>query len=62
MGFNTMPRRKDISSNVREAIIAAHQSGKGYKTISKQLGVHHSTVRMIIHNRENTEDRWQSSQ
>ena len=31
---NTMPRRKDISNDLREAIVAAHQSGKGYKAIS----------------------------
>ena len=28
---NTMPRRKDISRDLREATVAAHQSGKGYK-------------------------------
>ncbi|MEE6522209.1 hypothetical protein FKM82_020645 [Ascaphus truei] len=43
-----MPRRKDISNDLREAIVAAHQSGKGYKAISKQFKVHHSTGRKII--------------
>jgi len=33
---------------LREAVVAAHQSGKGYKVISKQFGVHHSTERKII--------------
>ena len=46
---NTMPRRKDISNNLREETVAAHQSGKGYKTISKLFGVHHSAERKIIH-------------
>ena len=30
-----MPRRKDISSDLREAMVAAHQSVKGFKTIPK---------------------------
>ena len=46
---NTTPRRKDISNDLREATVAAHQSGKGYKAISKLFGVHHSTERKIIH-------------
>jgi len=29
---------KVISNDVKEAIVAVHQSGKGYKTISKQFG------------------------
>ena len=33
-----------------DAIIAAHQSGQGYKAISRQFGVQCSTVRKIIHN------------
>jgi len=44
-----MPRRKDISNDLREAIVAAHQSGKGFKAISKLFKVHHSTERKIIH-------------
>ncbi|MEE6521276.1 hypothetical protein FKM82_019399 [Ascaphus truei] len=43
-----MPRRKNISNDLREAIVAAHQSEKGYKAISKQFKVYHSTVRKII--------------
>ena len=41
--------KKDISSDHRETTIAAHQSGKGYKVISKQFGLHHSKVKKIIH-------------
>ena len=41
-----MPRRKDISNDLREA---AHLSGKGYKAISKLFGVHHFTAKKIIH-------------
>lgn len=33
----------DISSGLREAIVTAHKSGKGYRVISKQSGVHRST-------------------
>ena len=33
-------RRKDISSDLREAINAAHQSGRGYKVIFRHSGVH----------------------
>lgn len=31
----TMPRRKDISNNFREATVAVHQSGEGNKAIFK---------------------------
>uniref|UniRef100_A0A3Q4HHB0 HTH psq-type domain-containing protein n=1 Tax=Neolamprologus brichardi TaxID=32507 RepID=A0A3Q4HHB0_NEOBR len=31
------------------AIVTAHQSRKGYKVISKQFKVHHSTLRKIVH-------------
>jgi len=36
-------------NNPKEAIVAAHQSGKGYKATSKQFGVRHPTVRKVIH-------------
>ena len=42
-----MPLGKDISNGLREATVAAYQSGKGYETISKQFGVQNSTVRKI---------------
>jgi len=53
---NTMPRKKDISniSNLREAIVASHQSRKGYKVIfSRQFEVHHHTDYSQV---ENTQD------
>ena len=49
MCVNTMPRKTDISNDLREEIVAAHQSRKGYEAISKLSGVHHSTERKIIH-------------
>jgi len=33
-----MPRRKDISNDPKEAIVAAHQSGRDYKAISRLFG------------------------
>lgn len=39
MCVNAVPRGKDISYALRGAIVAAHESGKGYKTSSKQFGV-----------------------
>uniref|UniRef100_A0A3Q3A0Z3 Sleeping Beauty transposase HTH domain-containing protein n=1 Tax=Kryptolebias marmoratus TaxID=37003 RepID=A0A3Q3A0Z3_KRYMA len=44
-----MPCRKYISNDLREADVAAHQSGEGFKTISKQFGVHYFTLRKILH-------------
>ncbi|MED6285574.1 hypothetical protein CHARACLAT_030627 [Characodon lateralis] len=41
--FIPMPSWKYISKDIREAIIAVHQSGKGYKVISKLSEPHHST-------------------
>jgi len=43
---NTTPRKKDISSDLRDTIVAAYQSGKGYKAISKI--VHDSTARKKV--------------
>ena len=53
MCVNTMPRRKDISNNLREATVASQQSERGYKVICKQSGVHHSTATEII-------DKWKT--
>ena len=39
MCVNTMPRRKDISNDLREADVAALQSGQVYKSISKLFDV-----------------------
>jgi len=44
-----MPRRKDISSDLIEATVAAHLTEKGHEAISKLFGVHRSTERKIIH-------------
>lgn len=41
-------RRKTISSDLKETIVTAQQSGKGYKVISRQSEVHQSFVRKII--------------
>ncbi len=43
-----MPRSKEIPEDVKEKIIFYHKSGKGYKAISKMMGLHRSTVRTII--------------
>lgn len=37
-------RRKDTSSDLSEAIVAAHQSVKGYKAVSKPFITHHSSA------------------
>lgn len=41
--WGLMARRKDINNN--ETIVAAHQSGKDHKAISKQFGVHYPHVK-----------------
>jgi len=45
MCVKTMPRRKYVGNYFRGAIVAAHQSRKGYKAIFKQLGVRYAVVR-----------------
>src|SRR4029434_958157 len=44
-----MARSKEIPRNLRKQVVDAHQAGKGYKTISKQFGLHQSTVRQIVY-------------
>ncbi|XP_011476103.1 uncharacterized protein LOC105354509 isoform X2 [Oryzias latipes] len=44
-----MPRRNEIPVGIRLRIVEMHQAGKGYKSISKSLDIHLSTVRQIIH-------------
>ncbi|KAM9313300.1 uncharacterized protein PAF06_011291 [Gastrophryne carolinensis] len=44
-----MPRSKEISEDVKRRVIEAHKDGNGYKKISKDLGIHRSTVRQIIY-------------
>lgn len=43
-----MSRRKEISYNLRKAIVVAHQSGKGYEAIQIQ----HSTLKELYINGE----------
>ena len=44
-----MARTKEISEDLRKSVVDAHQAGKGYKTISKEFGLHQSTVRQIVY-------------
>lgn len=46
---NKMPRRQDISSDQRKAIVAAHQSEKSHEVISSKMYSISSTIRKIIH-------------
>ncbi len=43
------PRSKEIQEQMRNKIVDMYQSGKGYKAISKALGLQGTTVRAIIH-------------
>lgn len=44
-----MPRTKELSEELRKRIVDAHEAGKGYKIISKEFGLHRSTVRQIVY-------------
>uniref|UniRef100_A0A8C5WF56 Transposase n=1 Tax=Leptobrachium leishanense TaxID=445787 RepID=A0A8C5WF56_9ANUR len=44
-----MPRRKELSEDLRSRIVDLHEAGKGYKSISKSLDVHVSTVRQTVY-------------
>ncbi len=44
-----MPRSKEIQKQMRNKIVDMYQSGKGYKVISKALGLQRTMVRAIIH-------------
>ncbi|KAK3556981.1 hypothetical protein QTP70_022323 [Hemibagrus guttatus] len=44
-----MPRSKEIQKEMRKKVIEIYQSGKGYKAISKALGLPRTTVRAIIY-------------
>ncbi len=44
-----MPRSKEIQEHMRNKIVDMYQSGKGYNTISKALGLQRTPVRAIIH-------------
>ncbi len=44
-----MPQSKKIQEQMRNNIVDMYQSGKGYKAISKALGLQRTMVRAIIH-------------
>ncbi len=44
-----MPRSKEIQEQMRNKIVDMYQSGKGYKAMSKALGLQRTMVRAIIH-------------
>ncbi len=44
-----MPRSKEIQEQMRNQIVDMYQSGKGYKAITKVLGLQRTSVRAIIH-------------
>ena len=44
-----MPRTKEISEDLRLRIVDLHKAVTGYKSISKSLDVHQSTVRHIVY-------------
>ncbi|XP_036425591.1 serine/threonine-protein kinase pim-2-like [Colossoma macropomum] len=43
-----MVKTKELSEDIRSAIISKHKTSKGYKAISKDLGIPVSTVRNVI--------------
>ncbi|XP_027016653.1 uncharacterized protein DDB_G0290685-like [Tachysurus fulvidraco] len=43
-----MPRSKEIPEDVRRQVVEAHESGKGYKQISKVIGLPKTTIRGIL--------------
>ena len=45
-----MPCNKEISKDLRSITADLHKVGKGYKVISKSLGIHQLTVREIVFN------------
>ncbi len=41
-----MPRKKDISEDLRSRVVDMHR--KGYRVISKTLDIHQSKVKLVI--------------
>ncbi len=39
---------KELSEAIRKKIVAAYESGKGFKKVSKDFEISHSTVRKIV--------------
>ena len=60
--INIVPRKEDINTDLREALVAAHHSRKAHQAISNQSEVHHSTVRKTTQEVENIQGSCQSSQ
>ncbi|KAI3356616.1 hypothetical protein L3Q82_017824 [Scortum barcoo] len=44
-----MVRSKELSEALRKKIVAAYESGKGFKKISKEFDISHSTIRKIVY-------------
>lgn len=42
-------RSKELSDALRKKIVAAYESGKGFKKISKEFDISHSTIRKIVY-------------
>ncbi len=57
-----MPRSKEIQEQMRNKIVEMYQSGKGYKAISKTLGLQRTMVRAIIHKWRNSSQKWPAYQ
>jgi len=43
-----MPRSNELPEEFKERVIFHYKAGKGYKSISKIMGLHRSTIRSII--------------
>ena len=44
-----MVRSKELSETLRKKIVAAYESGKGFKKISKEFDISHSTIQKIVY-------------
>ncbi len=44
-----MPQSQEIQEQIRNKIVDMYQSGKGYKAMSKAMGLQRTMVRAIIH-------------
>ncbi len=53
-----MRRSKEIQEQMRNIIVEMYQSGKGYKTISKALGLREPRSEPLSTNGENLEQWW----
>ncbi|KAI3354672.1 hypothetical protein L3Q82_019161 [Scortum barcoo] len=46
---STMVRSKELSEALRKKIVAAYESGKGFKKISKEFDISHSTIQKTVY-------------